>query len=632
MSEDIIKLSVKRDFIDSAVNDFIAKNDIELKDSEIYINGEMMGKNGFAAFMRFCYLMLASDDEENQRKAIDLLENINFHEDGFVVVTFCRILKNYRQRLTPSAEKRMLEFLESMKELHLSDYFDFQGVNDNFPMMATYYCMIYGELTNDKQLLETADKRFNQIEELLKLRGTFSEFCSVAYTALQLSVLASLTNDASNERYRQIALAAQLRVWTDYIVHFNPGVGLFCGPFSRTYTGSITGDNPSSLFFFNYLLNPDVKIEYGKITEQKWPYMVFASLYYLNFDYYITKEHKALLTNREYPFRYESMTEVSSSAEEGYLNSIKRDFTKEDNFYEYAGGETQQHMYMSESYGIGTATREFHNGNHTDSFFVSYRRKDKPAGPADVRNVFVRYIINEKGLSETNMMYDGGRKFAFQKDNTAMVLYKPRLQRDYKNETEYESADVSSLKLGIFLPKRFSRPDCIMLGDTPYSESFKRSEKPTSIYIKDGTTYMAFHPLCIDDKGRGAAIEIDENDEYIIISLVNYKGCNKKFKERDLLHIRNGFVCRVSSADECASFEEFVALAKEHTLTDEYLSTPHTRQTCLRTVLYQSKDCKLSCEYSPVSEGVKRAAADDRIITSQKFKATGFDENTLLYM
>ena len=73
-------------------------------------------------------------------------------------------------------------------------------------------------------------------------------------------------------------------------------------------------------------------------------------------------------------------------------------------------------------------------------------------------------------------------------------------------------------------------------------------------------------------------------------------------------------------------------IAKGDEMTDEYLSTPHTRQTCLRKVLYQSKDCKLSCEYSPVSEGVKRAAADDRIITSQKFKATGFDENTLLYM
>ena len=158
MCESIIKLSCDRGFINTSVKEFINKNDIQLKDSEIYINGEMMGKTGFAAIMRFCYLMLVSDDEEIQRKATDMLENIKMYEDGFVVVTFCRMLKNYRERLTPLAEKRMLEFLDSMREWHISEYFDFQGVNDNFPMMATYYCMIYGEITGDTEMPEAAEK------------------------------------------------------------------------------------------------------------------------------------------------------------------------------------------------------------------------------------------------------------------------------------------------------------------------------------------------------------------------------------------------------------------------------------------------------------------------------------------
>ena len=91
------------------VNKYVGKFCIRLSVAFVNEFSMTLYKNGFAAFMRFCYLMLASDDEENQRKAIDLLENINFHEDGFVVVTFCRMFKK-RFKLTP------IEYKNSSKE------------------------------------------------------------------------------------------------------------------------------------------------------------------------------------------------------------------------------------------------------------------------------------------------------------------------------------------------------------------------------------------------------------------------------------------------------------------------------------------------------------------------------------
>ena len=632
MLNNIVEMQVDISVIDALLDDYVNKNDIQLKDNDVYINGEAMARAGFAALMRFCYLMLISSDKNKRKFAIEILENIKFYDDGFVALTFCRILKNHRERLTSQAEKRIFEFLESMRELHLSEYYDFQGVNDNFPMMALYYCMIYGDITNDAELLNKAKERFCQIEELLKLRGTFSEYCSIGYTPLQLSILSSLVNDATTEQYKKIALAAEIRVWTDYISHFNPSTGVLNGPFSRAYTDAITGDRPCCPIFFNMLLQPDVQIDYGCLTEGNAPHVVFAPLYYSCFKYHITPEIKELLTNREYPFRYEATSEISSSADDSELNNYIRDYTKEDNFYEYPAGEIQQHLYMTEKYSVGTATREFHNGIQTDSFFVSYKRCEKPTKMSDVRSVFAKFIINDSEKENPYIIHDYGRKLAIQKDNCAMVLYKPKLLRDWKNEREYEAREISSLRLCVFLPKKYSKPDKIVLGNKTLDNFNAQSKKCESVYIKDGDVYMAFHPLCIDDKGRNAAVEIEENDEYIVISFVNYKGEGRKFSERDILHIRNGFICQVSSSDESESFEKFIEESEKYTLTDEYINTPHTRQTLMRRVVFEKDNLKLSCEYNPASEGIKRIACDDRIITAQKMKLTGFDVNELLYM
>ena len=632
MINEIMEISIEKSVIDRNLDDYVKKNDIQLKRNDVYINGEPMGRAGFAALMRFCYVMLVSNDENKRKTANDIIEKIKMYDDDFVALTFCRILKNYRELLTGLAEKRILEFLAGLRDFRLSVYYDFQGVNDNFPLMVLYYCMIYGDITHDEELLKKAGERFCQLKELLKLRGTLSEYCSIGYTPLQLSILASLVNDATNEHYKKIAFAAETRVWTDYISHFNPEVGLFNGPFSRTYTDAIIGDRHCCPIFFNMLVNPDIQIDYGLISEQKAPHIVFAPLYYLSFKYHITMQIKELVTKREYPFRYESTTEVSSSVDEWELNKFTEDYTKEDNVYEYSAGEVQQHLYMTEKYSIGTATKEFHNGNHTDNFFVSYKRCDKPAKMSDVRSVFSRFIINESENESRYMIFDYGRKLGIQKDNCAMVLYKPKLVRDWNSETEFDAREISSLKLSIFVSAKDSKPEKIVLGDRSIDCYTAKSEKCESVYIKDGDVYMAFHPLCVDDKGRSCAVEIEERDNYITVSFVNYKGEGKKFSARDLLHIRNGFICHISSSDETESFEEFIEQSKHYTLTDEYINTPHTRQTFMRKVVFEKDDLKLSCEYSPASEGIKRIACDDRIITACKMKLTGFDENELLYM
>lgn len=627
----IKEVYVPKEKVMELLDEYVSKNKIEIKNECICFNGEASGKVGYAAAMRFCYLMLVSEDPTKNKFANNAFEQITMYDDGFAAVTFCRILKNYRQRLSALAEKRIIDSLKNMRDIHISDYFDFQGVNDNFPLMAVYYCMIFGEFMNDRELLDAADRRFKALEGLIKRRGTLSEYCSASYTPLQLSVLSSLVNDAICDRYREIALATELRVWADYISHFNPETGLLSGPFSRTYTYTLTGENPSSELFFNLLLNPKTKVEYGRITEQAGSYMVFATLYYSSFKYHLISQLEDLLYKREYPFRYEATAETSSSTDEGPGYDPERDIYKEDNFYEYQGGEIQQHLYMTENYSIGTATREFHNGMQTDSYFVSYKKKDLPSEMSDIRNVFARYIVNDKGIGE-GFISDHGRKTAIQHDNCAMVLYKPKLLRRMNKDKEFEVCDISSLRLCVFIHKKFSVPDQIILGDKILCGFNGTSQNPESIFIKDGKVFMAFHPLCLDDRGRSHAVEVKDDGEYIIISLYNYSGNNKRFYERDLLHIRNGFVCQISSSDEIGSFEEFVQETKKHTISDEYIKSLHTRQTFTRKVVFEKDNLSLSCEYNPASEGIKNIVCNDRIITAEKMRITGFDGNVLPYM
>jgi hypothetical protein len=76
MINEIIELSVDKLIVDKFLDEYINKNDIQLKNDDVCINGEAMGKAGFAALMRFCYVMLVSEDDNKRKFAIDILENI----------------------------------------------------------------------------------------------------------------------------------------------------------------------------------------------------------------------------------------------------------------------------------------------------------------------------------------------------------------------------------------------------------------------------------------------------------------------------------------------------------------------------------------------------------------------------
>ena len=123
-----------------------------------------------------------------------------------------------------------------------------------------------------------------------------------------------------------------------------------------------------------------------------------------------------------------------------------------------------------------------------------------------------------------------------------------------------------------------------------------------------------------------------KEEHYIMISFYNYEGEVKDFKKRDFLHIRNGFVFSVKTNEECPSFDAFVDGVKKTKITDRLETSMHQRQTYIRAVTYESENMKLSCEYSPASEGIKHMACNDFCFDAPKLYISNFDYMDLPYM
>ncbi len=628
-----MKISCDKDLLNQIIIRILENGQPEVKNGTMYFDGQECPK---LIRTRMLELLLFTGIEKYRKLAFDVIELDGYNMCHFTPMITSRIFNRYKDILPESCSNIIKNYLLSVRNEFIGTELDFVGVNDNFGMMSTYTVMSNWLIFDDHEMQTECEKRFGQLERLLKRRGVLSEYNSLTYTPLQLFVLASLAEAAPNDELRQIALSAQKRVWADILGHFHPSTGEITGPYSRHY---ILSEHTAYKFLYT-LLNPENKIEIKDLVDNKLKSI--ETLYYLTAEYEINDEIFALLTDKKYPFEIYSTTEYSASTDATPEASV-RNMKEEDDFYEYPAGVSGLYSYQTEYYGIGTATREWHNGVQTSSFTLEYR-PDKPInGKCNTKQVYCRYLINDEEKEKQSFM-DQGRKMAFGQKNKAVVLYKPKvaaipavysnlpkgLAEHYKKQEISGNNGVSSAKLVISIPAKNINE--IYVEKTKVSALPYRTENAQSVYIKDSDIFMAFHPLEITDLGRDAAMSITERDERIEITFWNYRGTKKDFSKREFLHVRNGFAVSVNSIQEIESFEMFVEKENKTIITDDFITTNHSRQTFVRAVDVNFDDMKLSCEYSPASEGIKNIACNDYPIEYPKLIMTGIDTSKLPYM
>ncbi len=630
-----MKVSVDKNLLKNKITEFIDNGNLAIENDKIIFYGESITSTSRP---RLCDILLYADKKEYSEAACRIICISKFKMCHFTPMILSKIFLEYEDKLDKAAKTEIKEYLLSVKEELMGDELDFVGVNDNFPMMSTFAVMAMSKIFDDNEMLFEAERRFNQLEALLKRRGVISEYNSLTYTPLQLFVTASLARAALNEKFKEIALNAQQRIWFDFISHCHRTAEGISGPYSRHYA-YVNASNPYNSFIYP-LLDRDKK---SILDEYRNPMAGnVESLYYLTEEYEISKEILDLYTDKKYPFEFKATTEYSASTD-ATPEAARRDMSVENDTYEYTAGVSGLYTYQAERYGIGTATKEWHNGVQTSSFTLEYKADygDKSVS----RNIWCRYLLNDE-RKEKQPFFDQGRKMAFGKKNKAVVLYKPKvaaipavyaglpkfLEEHYKKQEVSGNNGVTSAKLSVIIPLSGVDVEEIRVGNEKISGFSAEFSKPQSVYIKDGGVFCAYHPLSIDDKGRKYAMSIRKRDDKLEIAFYNYFGEKKDFAKREFLHVRNGFAVSVNSVDEVSSFDEFVKKEEKTKISDRFITTNHSRQTYIREVVVKSEEMKLSCEYSPASEGIKNIACNDYPIEFPKLYATGFDIKTLPFI
>lgn len=607
-------------------------NDVRSIDGILYSGNQAMEQINIVGTSMILFRL---PDEKYHKWANDAMEKAELKSCHLSPMHVSKMYQYYSERMTEGCKKNIIEYLARVREEFIGDEMDFVGVNDNFPCAAVYASAMMAKLLKDETMLEEAYKRLRQAEALLKRRGVLSEYNSPTYTPFQLYILSGLEEIIPDERYRIIIRKLINRICVDFIAHFNPACGTFCGPHSRQYLE----ENPvEGLHLFIYdMFKPNCHIDVSNrriaLGESLWRCAEFEC----------DNRIAAMINERKYPFEFKATAECSASndATPEALESI--DGTDDSDVYIYPAGEEKLYTYMTEYYSIGTATKEWHSGIQTASFNLTYRRgASKMAG--DIRSVNCRYLLNDEEV-EDQRFFEQGRKMAFGNKNRAMVLYKPKvaapsavhtmsgaLAQHYRRQEVMGNKEVISAKLVLFFQLHSIMPDAIYIRNKKLDGFETERDVAESVYVKDGDVFWAIHPLAVTDLGRKNAMTIRIRDDKLEIAFYNYQGERRDFSKNEFLHTRNGFGFAVSSVSECGSFEDFIAKEEKTVISDRMITSMHSRKTYIRSVKMENDEMRLSAEISPASEGIKFIACNDYPIEIPKLYLSDFDINQLPYM
>lgn len=629
-----IKFSVEFEKLKSIIHEILEYGNPYVKGGKLFFRGEE--ERNVVTPYRLCHMIFYAKETEYYDVAFDILRNADYI-CIFGAVEVAYILLNYGDILPDDCKENITDMLQAicLRGEYLENTEDFIGVNDNFPLLATYTCFAMEKIFGYSVYRHTAKQRLKQLKKLLCRRGSISEYNSQNYTPIQLYILSLIYEIARLEEDKTIAQNAMDRIWFDLLCHFNPATGDVSGPFSRDYMIARSNYELEALPAIYNLLNPDIQLE---LPDYKTANIELVC--YLICDFYCDEKILDLVKNKKYPFVYMATSEHSASTD-ATPEIGDGDITKQNEIYEYSAGVTGMYTYQTKYYSVGWATDDWHNGVQCTSPAVEYKRVDKPEKFGDHRIIFSRYLLNDE-TNENQAFMDQGRKMAFGDKNKAVVLYKPKstsikpehteqpfdaLALNYRSQEITGNLGVESAKLAIMIPLHGQEVDKIILG----SEQANNSKEIKSVYIKDGDVYIAIHPLFVTDLGRENAMEIKQRDGFLEIDLINYKGSRKDFSRREFILSRNGYMISVSSKEEISSFEEFVEKESKTKIKEDYLVSVHSRMTYVRKVEIEHPDVSLSCEYSPSTEGIKHISKGDYAINIPKLYASDFDVSCLPY-
>ncbi len=574
-------------------------------------------------------IYLISTNREANEMALKIIKAREWNDRGlaglFNSIGSLQVLCGYKEKLDLDSLSIMEQHARDGIEIALRGY-HFSGANDNHPAIATSMCILGHAYFGDKTLIEEGMIRLREFESLMIRRGLCSEYSSPNYSGGTTLAMAEIVNYSTDKEARELALKLEERMWVDVLSHYHNATSEMAGPFARSYEANdvanpdlhtglyymVFGDDMTIPPFVELLAseNGDGKILYAEsIRAQQIP-----ATWQTSADYHCPQKLIDWVVNRSYPFEFKATTESRSYFDSGIRDPDSK-YLKE---IEYPSQSGLVQVYMQPLYSLGTASNDFLDGLHTNHFNILYCRDKDVKGHGDVGNVICRMVVNDKDPHRGVYLFpDEGRKWALQHQNTALVVYAPKLPGH---------TDVTSLKLSLAFATNYTVPEEIWLGDQRVTDFTETSVETCPLFVKDGPVYMAFHPLNNTDLGRAYSIRVEKYDPFVLVSFYNLCGRSEAetIDPQEFMTVKNGFVSVASSEEESGSFNAFKAKYTDCEITDQGDKNRHIK--------YQNDDLVLECEVAPISNSLRFMAVNGRVPVIDRMEADSLDVKELPLM
>jgi hypothetical protein len=574
--------------------------------------------------------------------AMSLLENASTRGKGNAVIRKCFANREKLAAFSHFEYHAAAQFLARQKE-HLSAEsqaalagllaealphqapIHFRGYNDNFPAMENVAATLGGEALGDSAARQRGMDGMHRLLELLGRRGLLSEYTSSTYTPVTLLCYADIAEFSRDPEAKRLALEIERRIWLDLAAHFHAPTNILAGPHSRAYNVDSTGHLHQvhmtlyQVFGDKVWLNPP-RFLYPPVPKQvihhdgDVAFMQASSVWMASGTYHPSPEAAKLAFDKPSRFRAAGTSEYGAAVMPILARGSSGKLEKTDEAFEYPCGELVSTSFLTGDYSVGSATAQFHDGNQTDAFFVSFRRSAKPSSITETGTIFCRYAANangpgalwrdprnEEGEASRDLFADAGRVHTVQKEGTVLALYQSKAQF---------IDDYSALRLVVVLPVFYRDLGRVTIGEAAGSTH----ADPEVVWIEDEYLYAAFRPLILTNHGRRFAVSVDRINGYTAISFYNYDGAARRFTRKELLGTLNGFVAEIGSRAEDGSFERF----RSRVLAGRVEDTVADGQRITR---YSRPGVQLDLCHSLYYGGVKYALVDGRPQPRPAFEA-----------
>ena len=526
---------------------------------------------------------------------------------AFSVRTLIPTFIDHKDALDADVQEIFLTVIRRHCRKILADNVAYQGINDNFPSMDMACGILGGHLVEDSEAYEKGLLLLSQLEAMFTRRGLASEYTSPTYLCIALSPVADVAEYAADPEIRRRALLCEERMLLDLCAHYHAETCQMAGPCSRTYLVDCAGHTGGARQIYYLLFGEQSCVnikntllsrwngEDGEIIHNSYAYMISELASHARSTYHLPVYLADLALKKSYPFRFTATTDCRD----------RIDLAPEPMIL-YPGGKNCVHTYMTKNYAVGFGDADFSSGVQTNLAHLVYRRRPVTS-QKDIATLFCKYNINDLDIGEAHEYpcgfkstvehyLDQGRKLGVSKDNTGLLLYKPKL---------WAKDNCTALSLDILLPVIYGDPDVLRVGDHDVSANgtgeLYSAEEPTPIRISDGPVQIGILPILPDDLGRRAAIRIKRVNGFLVISLINYEGPARSFTENELHCIRNGFILEVRDNDECSP-QEMDSLLRSWTYSSDLRQYDNFPSMC--DMKCSRPGLSFAISYSPISERV----------------------------